>query len=112
MGWGSGVAVSCGVGRRHGSDPMLLWLWCRPLAIALIRPLTWEPPYATGVAQEIAKKTKKKKKFKNVVDQLHICCIVNMLATTLVFPAPVSSPRDLVTERTVGWVWQKGSSDI
>ena len=26
----SGVAVSCGVGRRRGSDPALLWLWCRP----------------------------------------------------------------------------------
>ena len=25
----SGVAVSCGVGRKHGADPMLLWLWCR-----------------------------------------------------------------------------------
>ena len=21
------VAMSCGVGHRHGSDPMLLWLW-------------------------------------------------------------------------------------
>ena len=29
-------------------DPTLLWLWCRPAAIALIQPLTWEPPYATG----------------------------------------------------------------
>ena len=34
------VAVSCGVGLRHGSDPSMLWLWCRPAAIALIRPLT------------------------------------------------------------------------
>ena len=32
----SGVAVSCGVGCRHGSDPVLLWLWCRPAAVALI----------------------------------------------------------------------------
>ena len=24
VGWGSHVAMSCGVGRRHGSDPMLL----------------------------------------------------------------------------------------
>ena len=30
------VAMSCGVGRRYGSDPRLLWLWlwCRPAAIA------------------------------------------------------------------------------
>ena len=28
-----GVAVSCGVGRRSGLDPTLLWLWCRPVAL-------------------------------------------------------------------------------
>ena len=42
--------MSCGVVRRHGSDPELLWLWCRPEAVALIRPLAWELPYATGEA--------------------------------------------------------------
>ena len=26
----------------------LLWLWCRPAATALIRPLAWGPPYAAG----------------------------------------------------------------
>ena len=31
-------------------DPELLWLWCRPVAAALIRPLAWELPYATGGA--------------------------------------------------------------
>ena len=40
---------------RFGS--CLLWLWCRPAATALIQPLAWEPPYATGVALE---KTEKK----------------------------------------------------
>ena len=54
-----GVALSCGVGRRCGSDPKLLWLWCRPAAIAPIRPLAWESPYAAGVALEKAKKKKK-----------------------------------------------------
>ena len=45
---------------------MLLWLWCRQAAAAPIRPLAWEPPYAMGVAQEMAKrqKTKDKKKKK------------------------------------------------
>ena len=46
---GSSVAVSCSVGRRHGLHPALLWLWHRPAATAPIRPLAWEPPYATGV---------------------------------------------------------------
>ena len=50
----SSVAVSCGVGRRRGSDPTLLWLWRRLVATAPIRPLAWEPPYAAGAAQEIA----------------------------------------------------------
>ena len=48
--------MSCGVGPRFGSDPMLLWLWRRPASIALIRPLAWEPPYAVGAAQEMAKR--------------------------------------------------------
>ena len=53
--------MSCGVGRRRGSDPALLWLWHRPVATAPIRPLAWEPPYAAGAAQkEIAKRQKKK----------------------------------------------------
>ena len=54
--------MSCGVGCRHGSDLALLWLWCRLAATALIRPLAWKPPYATGVALEKAKSQKKKKK--------------------------------------------------
>ena len=48
--------MSCGVGQRHGSDPALLWQWCRPAATALVRPLAWEPPNATGVALKRQKK--------------------------------------------------------
>ena len=43
-------------------DLALLWLWRRPAAVALIRPLAWEPPYASGAALERQKKKKKKKK--------------------------------------------------
>ena len=53
--------MSCGVGCRCGLDPALLWLWHRPVATAPIGPLAWEPPYAAGAAQEIAKRQKKKK---------------------------------------------------
>ena len=42
-GSGSSTAMSCGVGHRLGSDLVLLWLWRRPAAVALIRPLSWEP---------------------------------------------------------------------
>ena len=31
--------MSYGVGHRYGSDPMLLQLWCRLAATALIQPL-------------------------------------------------------------------------
>ena len=29
---------------------LLLWLWCRPAAVAPIGPLAWELPYASGAA--------------------------------------------------------------
>ena len=54
--------MSCGVGRRHGLDPVLLWLWCRPVAIALIRALAGEPPYASGAALEKTKTKQNKTK--------------------------------------------------
>ena len=50
MGSGSGVALSCGVGHRRGSDPMLLWLWYRRAAVVPTQPLAWELPYAAGAA--------------------------------------------------------------
>ena len=59
---GSGIAVSYGVGRRSGSDPVLLCLWYRPEAVALIGPLAWEPPYAMGAAIKSKKKKKKEEK--------------------------------------------------
>jgi len=48
MGWGSSVAVGCGVGCRCSLDPTLLWPWCG--LQLLLDPLAWEPPCATGAA--------------------------------------------------------------
>ena len=59
---GSGIAKSCGIICRRGSDPMLLWLWCRLAAAAPIQPLAWELPYAAGAA--VKKKKKKEYIFK------------------------------------------------
>ena len=53
------------MGCRRGSNPELLW--CRPAAIALIRPLAWEPPYAVGA---VLKRQKKKKKKKRLIPNL------------------------------------------
>ena len=53
------VAVSRVLDRTRSLDPALLWLWCRWVAVTLIRPLAWKPPYAMGAALE---KTGKKKR--------------------------------------------------
>ena len=58
--------MSCGVACRRGSDLALLWLWCRPAAVAPIKPLAWEPPCATSVA---LKSKKKKKEREDILEQ-------------------------------------------
>ena len=54
--------MSCGVGCRCGSELVLvlLWLWHRLAAVAPIRPLAWELPYAEGAA--VKKNIKKEEK--------------------------------------------------
>ena len=59
--WVRDPVLPRGVGRRCDLDPALLWLWRRPVAVALLRLLAWEPPYASGAAREKDKKKKKKK---------------------------------------------------
>ena len=56
--------MSCGVGHRGGSDPVLLLLWYRPAGTGLIWPLAWEAPYARSTAQNQKNKTKQKKPHK------------------------------------------------
>ncbi len=48
----SGVAMSCGVGHRCGSDLALLWLCHRLAAIASTRPMAWELPRARDAAEK------------------------------------------------------------
>ena len=86
--------MSCGVGHRHGSDPALLGLWCRPAAAAPIRPLAWEPPCATGAAlkDQTKKKQKKQKKQKN---KTHLITLndLNPPSLFLKSPYPFSSKQ-------------------
>ena len=49
--WVGDLELLCGVGRRHGSAPALLWR--RPAAVAPIGPQACELPCATGVALKI-----------------------------------------------------------
>ena len=46
-------------------DPLLLWPWGRLVVTALNRPLTWELPYAGGVALNRPKQTNKHKNPQN-----------------------------------------------
>ena len=63
--------MSYGVGHRQALDLMLLWH--RPAATAPIQPLTWEPPYAVGVALERPKNKNKKTKPKPPTKWSFLC---------------------------------------
>ena len=60
--------MSCVVCHRCSWDPALLWLWHRPAATALIKPLAWEPPYASDAALKGQKTKKIKLKLKKFVE--------------------------------------------
>ena len=79
--------MSYGVGHRHSSDPVLLWLWRRPAATALIQPLAWELPYVVGVAL----KKKKGKKTLNVY--IHV------------FPITVGLHRIIQEKDNINWLF-------
>ena len=64
MGHGSSVAVGCGIGCGHGLDPTLLWLWCRPVAVAPVPPLSLGTYICVGAA---LKRQKEKKKVWKVI---------------------------------------------
>ena len=93
--------MSCGVGRRRGSDLALLWLWRRLAAIALTGPLAWELPYAGGAAlNKQAKKTKIPGKFQKAKVEFavsatifthHLRCIYNYLPSIYIVLCTLSN---------------------
>ena len=62
--------MSCTVGRRCSLDLALLWL----AAAALIRPLAWKLPYATGVALKRKKKDFKIFPEEKFLSQIRLAC--------------------------------------
>ena len=62
------------VGRRHGLDLAWLWLRRRPAAIALIRPIAWEHPYAVSAALKSYKKRER---------DTHVMCHDDFLSTII-----------------------------
>ena len=77
--------MSCGVGRRRGSDLLLVWLWCRPVATALIRPLAWEPTYGVGAALKNKDKKKKIRFLINGLGLISVLAIIHNAAMSIVF---------------------------
>ena len=84
--------MSCGVGHRHDLDLALLWPWCRPAAIAPVRPIGWETLYASGAALKSGKK--KKKETGNFQSVCRFCavnlenCLVGFASPAQLFPQP------------------------
>ena len=56
--------MSCGVGHRRSLDLVLLWLWYRRAAAALIHPLAWEFLHVMGAALKKKMLLLKKRKIK------------------------------------------------
>ena len=81
--------MSCGVGCRLGSDPML-WLWHRPAAVAAVQPLAQELLYATGAA--IKRKGKKKKRQEYRLRLLNLPKIASYTAELWLQPLFWSNP--------------------
>ena len=63
------------MGHRLSSEPMLLWLWHRPAAIALIGSLAWELPYAMGAALKQKQKQTNKPKTKKAQRDYSQCFV-------------------------------------
>ena len=81
------LASLSGLRIRHfcgcGLDLVLLWLWSRPAAATLIRPLAWELPSAAGVALSGEKKKKKKRELKELTAFLRVTLQSNTIFWSL-----------------------------
>ena len=62
-----------------GLDLALLWLWRRPAATAPIRPITWEPPCATGVTLKRQKQKTNRNEISNLPDEVFKGTVIKIL---------------------------------
>ena len=74
--------MSCGVGRRLGLDLALLQLWHRLIAVALISPLAWELPYASGAALKSKQNNKTKQKKTPQIKACNTCVFIAAMMYT------------------------------
>ena len=98
--------MSCGVGRRRGSDLALLWLRCRLAATAPIGPLAWESPYATGAAPKKTKKTKQYMALHCIYSYSHSIDIILGIISNLEMIQSMWEKRHTDGQKT----YEKGSS--
>ena len=91
--------MSYGVGHRPSSDPVLLW----PVTVVLIRPLAWEPPYASSAALEKTKRGKaclKKIWLAKPVQTMYLKALLKLFTPDKVSPKTkfLSVPQSRATE--------------
>ena len=98
--------MSCGVGRRCGLDPELLWH--RPVTTGPIWLLAWELPYASGVA---LKKTKQKKDLKTHVFTAGLLIFWQSLERVHILQNKYSGVALWLSRLTIWWCrcWGMGS---
>ena len=107
------------MGHRCGSDPAWLWLWCRRASVALIEPLAWEPPYASGATLKRLKKNliknKNKNSYRNKFQGIHpkelkigiqrTCA--RMFITLFTTGKKEKPPKRPVTDEWINKMWSK-----
>ena len=76
---------------------MLMWLWRRLAATVLLRPLTWEPPYAAGAALKKAKQNKTNKQKTLLEGSLLSPPVKTKASEPTLWPCPSPGP-------CLGWV--------
>ena len=100
--------MSCSVGYRYSSDPMLLWLQCSLATVALIQPLAWELPYAEGVALKKQKQTNEEnQKIHKTQNQNKQINNKKTLPQLIVILIKISNTILLSTVKTWTQVWQR-----
>ena len=73
--------MSCGVVCKCTLDLVLLCLWWRLAATALILPLAWEPPYATSAALKRQKEEEERDQLNRPITRNEIECVIKTLPT-------------------------------
>ena len=92
--------MSCGIGHKHGLDPVLLWLWCR--LAALIQTLAWGTSIYLRVWPKKSKKEKKLDQYKNF--EL-LCFIPETNAVLIINYTSIKKKKKKESVLLPSWCW-------